>query len=331
MSSIKLVDIVRELSLHKGDASNYDSSQLFSIIVDTFIPNKKDYYFDDDKINEKIPVKNFIKDISKYIVSEQGSNKLIAKKDSYELSIALINTEASSLDLVCIGRISLDLYDNDLAIKTPTIYQIGWSIIANEYLRADFGKLMYFLTYDYISSLGALMASDSVLYSGSFRMWTKFMSSIAPYFGVIIQGMILPVSKDDLEKAGKTYDIDGFVAMKKYLPMMEKINKVTAGLSFMNGDYGFADLITGDYTLSSKDLYFIRPKTGDQINFYQAVDQANKSKKSLEQFVKYIEDELSGEITLASKKKNLKCVIFSFTDTMLAVKQQGNKLTITSI
>lgn len=332
---IKLMEIVKEISLRKGDADNYDSSQLFLITVDNFIPNKKDYYIDydaDNEINEKIPISTFIKDVSKYIVSEQGSNKLIAKKNSYGLNVALINAEAPSLGLVCVGRISLNSLEYDLAIKTPTIYQVESSIVANEYLRADFGKLMYYLTYDYITSLGALIASDSILYSGSFRMWTKFMPSIAPYFGVIIRGMMLPVPKDDLEKTEKMYEIAGFVAMKKYPPEMAKINKATAGLSFINGDYGFIDLVTRGYNLSSEDLYFLHPKTGDQINFYQAIDQANKSKNSLEQFAKYIENELNDEIIIVGESyKKLKCVVFSFTDSMLAIKEQGKKIVVTKL
>jgi len=326
---IKLSDILDELSLYKGDSSRESSINLFISIVHSFLPNKTEYYFKvnnnyEDVLNENIPVSKFIKDISKYIVSEKGSNKLIVKKETGELYCILINADAPSLDLVVIGSINLQMFDEfSRKFKFPKTYHVSRSVVANEYLRADFGKLLYFLTYNYLDSQGIIMASDKTLFSGSFRMWTKFMPTIAPYFGIILSSLVFPISKEDLEKVDKSTseDIDGFVAMKKYPPVMEKINKAVRNLSFVNGEYAYADLEVY-HRASSKDRLF---EDGD--NFFEAIEYSNQKKLSLKNFVKYIERELGEKMLLAGKNyNNIKCVVFNFTDGIFVVREQNGKL-----
>jgi hypothetical protein len=318
---IKLTEILKELSLSKGDASGNTSDQLLKSVVDIFIPSKMRKYFkysDNGSELQDISVEEFIKDISKFIVAEQGDDKLIFKKEYDGPSVALINTKAPTLDLAVIGRMDLSKYGTNKNL--PPTYTVDWSIVSYEYQKSDFGKIIYYLTFNYLSDLGFSMGSDQSLYQGSFRMWTKFMPKIAPHFGIILSDLIFPISKEDLEKVTQSTaaDIDGFIAFKKYPPLTQKIYKATEGLSYINGEYGYADFKSMTYKLSSKNKEF---------DIYQLV----KERKSLYDLIDRIEQLTDGEIISTGKKEKLKCVVFSFTDTMLAVKQQGNKLTITSI
>jgi hypothetical protein len=328
---MKLIDILKELSelsMPSGHASDKSSSDLgiegMIDILSAKNMRKYDYERDDKALPLVKPLVNDLLDKGN-VFGEEGQYKLFLVSKSGVYKFYLVNTQAETTDLVFVGQIKLDKgfdsfrYNIDKAFQLKT-YQVHWSNISMEYRGKGLGKILYSLVYKYISSLGAALASDSVLFEGSSGMWRTYMPGIASYFGIIINDVIIPVTKEDVANTSlvEKSRLDAFIAMEKPPVLIRKIAHNVEGLSFAKGEYGLVRMFG-----SINNLLDVG-KTGSnkQIYFDNLVDEA----KSLKELLRLLEYEISD---ISSATGNItKCAIFAFEDAIAIVKQVGDKLVI---
>jgi GNAT superfamily N-acetyltransferase len=326
---MKLIDILKELSelsLQKGHASNKSSSDLgIEGMIDILsVKNMKKYdYENDDKALSL--VEPLINDLlaKGNVVGEEGQYKLFLVPKSGDYKFYLVNTQAETTDLVFVGQIILQKgydgfrYNVDKAFQLK-VYQVHWSNIGAEYRGKGLGKILYSMVYEYISNQGAALASDGMLYEGSSGMWRTYMPDIASYFGVIMEDVIVPITKEDVSDASLVAKsgLDTFIAMEKPPMLVRKVAHNVEGLSFAKGEYGLVRMFG-----SINDLLDVG-KTGinKQVYFDNLIDEVS----SLKELFKLLEYESVG---IFSATGNItKCAIFTFEDAIAIVKQVGNKL-----
>ena len=186
--------------------------------------------------------------------------------------------------------------------------------------------------------------SDSMLYEGSAGMWMTYMPTLATYFGVIINEILVPIPVEELTKKNKSifsiYGVDGFVAMENPPPTVRKIAYNVKGLSFVGGEYGVAlmyDSVNYILDIEANNRYRLnrwdddyeekrkKPK-GKPVRFIDYVNNFTTIKQLLNSEIRYGIGDIVG-----SKKTKYKTIIFAFQDAMLVVKQLPDKLTVTPI
>lgn len=326
---MKLIDILKELSelsMPSGHASNKSSSDLgIEGMIDILsVKNMRKYDYQND--DSALPlVKPLVNDLlaKGNVVGEEGQYKLFLVTKSGKYKFFLVNTQASTADLVFVGLIELEKgfegfrYNVDKAFQLKT-YQVHWSNVGAEYRGKGLGKILYTLVYNYVSSLGAALASDGMLYEGSSGMWRTYMPSIASYFGVIIDDVIVPVTKEDVSDTSLVAKsgLDAFIAMEKPPILVRKIAHNVEGLSFAKGDYGLVRMAG-----SINDLLDVGA-TGKNTQEY--FDNLVDETSSLKELLYLLEYEMVG-ISSATGKIN-KCAIFAFEDAIAIVKQVGDRL-----
>ena len=334
---IKLTDLVKELSLEKGHASGKSSADIsIEGMIDLLsVKGMRQYDFENNDEANSL-VQPLINDLlaKNQPIAEQGQYKLFFKKASGEHKFYLVDTKAPTVDMTFVGVMKLEptyssyTFNTQKAFELKT-YQVHWSNVGIEYRGKGLGKVMYTLVYQHVSSLGAALASDSMLYEGSSGMWRSYMPSIAKYFGVIIEGVILPVTKEDVsdtslvDKAG----IDAFIAMENPPTLIRKISYNVKGLSFANGEYG---IIEARYQSINDKLTLGYGDDVEETYFMNIVDDSS----SLKELFKSLNETgvtSTGDLSSAGNPDQLKCVIFAFEDTLIVVKQVGGGLVAVTI
>jgi len=329
---MKLIDILKELSelsLQKGHASSKSSEDIGLEGMQTLLSVKgmDKYDFVEDPERNKL-VEPLLKDIfSKHTpVNEEGPYKLVLKIQSGEYVFYLINTEASTVDMVFAGIMRLEKYNGDWMYSFQKAFdlkvlQVHWSNIGVEYRGKGLGKIMYTLVYEYVSEIGYAMASDSMLFEGSSGMWRTYMPGIASYFGIMIDDVLLPVTKADVANTSliEKSKLDGFVAMENPPKLIRKIAHNVEGLSFANNEYGMITL--GSDSINDKLAEF------DDQRFMDVIDEFDSLKQVAKKFNKF------NDIKSSSPKKidSLKCLILAFEDAIIAVKQVGDRIVVQPI
>ena len=289
--------------------------------------NMRQYDFEDDpKKNELVePLLNDI--FSQHTpVNEEGPYKLLLKKQSGEYVFYLINTEAFAVDEVFVGIMRLEPYDGNWMYNLKKAFdlkvlQVHWSNIGVNYRGKGLGKIMYTLVYEYVSETGYAMSSDSMLFEGSSGMWRTYMPSIASYFGIMIDDVLLPVTKADVANTTLVSQakLDGFIAMENPPKLIRKIAHNVEGLSFANNEYGMM-------TLSASSINDELMEFDDQ-RFIDAIDEFD----SLKQVVKKLSAFNDIHSANPSKINNFKCLILAFEDSIIAVKQVGDSIVVQPI
>jgi hypothetical protein len=293
----------------------------------TFLSAKgMDKYDFEDDIKKNTLVEPLINDLLAKTtpVAENGQYKLLLKVQSGESKFYLINTQAPTVDMVFVGIMKLEKYDEGFMYNPQTafnlkMFQVHWSNVGLGYRGKGLGKVMYTLVYQYLSSKGYAMSSDGMLFEGSSGMWRTYMPGIAKYFGVMMRDILLPVTKADVTDTSlvENADLDGFVAMENPPKLIRKIAHNVEGLSFARGEYGVT-------TIFGTDVEEEAPEFFDQP-FIDAVDEGefNSLKDLVKQVGKYHTIK-----TATGNPKNLKCLILSFSNAIIAAKQVGDRLVL---
>jgi hypothetical protein len=183
-----------------------------------------------------------------------------------------------------------------------------------------------------------------MLFEGSAGMWMTYMPTLATYFGVIINEILVPIPVEELTKKNKSvfgiYGVDGFVAMENPPPTVRKIAYNVKGLSFVGGEYGVAlmyDSVNDILDIEANNRYRLNPwdddyeekrkkPKGKPVRFIDYVNNFTTIKQLLNSEIKYGIGDIVG-----SKKTKYKTLIFAFQDAMLVVKQLPDKLSVTLI
>jgi len=264
---IKLKDLLGEISLASGDASDASMESLYDRISYKILPKKysdvsnwigeepNDDWSDQWKkryekakqlslvdsafigiINSKLP-----------LVSSKGGYELRLMKSSNSLYFYLVDPNAKYIYEYFIGTITAQVGTNTFRF-TPSkafglsTYQIHWSNVAREHKGKGLGKLMYTMVYEYVSGIGAALVSDGTLYQGSQKMWIDYIPSIASYFGIVLDDVFFPIDKSEVKANGRSLmgdsSVSAMVAMQNPPALIRKIANNVKGLSFSKGEYG---------------------------------------------------------------------------------------------
>jgi hypothetical protein len=336
---IKLTEIVKEISFQKGQAGSdsvedLSSRALSQSDIDTDLDRLGDY--NELEISTSDPA--FVKAIKKKfdVVGQSQNFKLLKSKklDYDQIAYYLIDSNAKKIGEYFIGVIKTELNTGDFynlkkgfGVEVETVH---WSNIGIEMKGAGLGKLMYTLVYDYVKSKGRALGSDHMLFEGSAGMWMIYMPSIAKYFGVIINDIMIPISREELTKKNQPvfggFGVDGFIAMETPPPMVRKIAYNVKGLSFINGDYSIVTMygnVNDKLDVTQNNL------TSDKQEFSTFADYVN----NFDTLKELMKSPLQYNIlnVIGSEKMKYRTLIFAFKDAVLVVKQLPNGLSITPL
>jgi hypothetical protein len=325
---IKLINILKELSLNVGHAkkTGADYMALEGMVILLSVKGMAKYDFEKDPEANKL-AKPLIDDLltNTNVVGESGQYKLLVKKGRKSM-FYMIDTNAETVDRVFVGTMKVeDSYEsynfNPKKAFDLKVWQVHWSNIASEFMGKGLGKILYTMVYEYVSSLGAALASDSVLFDGSSGLWRKYMANIASYFGIIINDIILPVTKEDVTDTSlvSQANLDGFIAMEKPPALIRKITYNVKGLSFAKGEYG-----TTSIDKSINDQLDLTVGDNEETDFLDLVDNTDTIKELVES-LKYELNDIHTALG-TDNISNCKCLIFAFTDAIVIVKQVGERL-----
>lgn len=336
---IRLSEIVKEISFQRGQAStsgikDLSSRALSQSDIDIDLDRPGDYH------ELKIPTSDpaFVKAIKKKfdVIGQSQNFKLLKSKklDYDQIVYYLIDSNAKIIGDYFIGVMKTELNAGEFYnLKKGfgvEVEQVGWSNIGIEMKGAGLGKLMYTLVYDYVKGKGRALGSDHMLYEGSAGMWMTYMPSIAKYFGIIVNDIIIPISKEELSKKNKpvfeVLGVDGFIAMETPPQMVRKIMYNVKGLSFINGDYSIVKMYG-----SVNEKLDVTPSnsTNDKQEFFTFADYVNNF-DTLEALMR---SPLRYSVinVIGSEKMKYRTLIFAFEDAVLVVKQLPNGLSITPL
>jgi hypothetical protein len=388
---IKLKDIVNEISLSRGHASATDLHGFFNNAVEKkFIKKKKRYsnIYDnmswrglavEDFYTEKELEQNYNKCLKEFealirvdseflsdlapIVSSSGQYSLHRKSDGSDINFMLGDKSAKNLAEYFIGTIRIEKETNYYNF-TPKkafglqAYQIHWSNVAKEKMGQGMGKLIYEMVYKHISSEGAALVSDTILFEGSQKMWMSYVPSIASWFGAVVRDVYIPISKEEMVSSARSIaDIsDSLVAMENPPALIRKVANNFKGLSFSAGQYGVMQVKYGinkklfskaakdameydNFVYDDKTEMWRKKKEKDfkGMDFTypsNLIDEANSLKDLIWRLRQY---GLNTSITSgtgvgdAANLASLKSLAIAFDDAIIIVKETGGRLTWVAI
>jgi len=270
--SMKLKDIVKEISLMSGDAGNDSTS---AELMDDFVAeyskfgaivkrlygkdSAEKFWSGDQYWLAKPEIKNKPLDAKLQDVIEnnafdsQGSYYIVRHKVDDRIWHNLFDISRPA-ETVYVGRIETSPSTGPYSMQR--IYGVEgqvvhWSNIAKEYKGAGFGAFLYdTLLYNY-----GVLESDSILYQGSQAMWSKHIPKVASFFGGTVgyysggsqsesQIVVIPLNGEDVNDKNFIGDVLGsFVAFSGNVPAgIKQIAKLTAGLSARNGTLGIVSV-----------------------------------------------------------------------------------------
>jgi len=209
------------------------------------------------------------------------------------------------------------------------------------------GKLIYEMVYKYVTSEGAALVSDTILFEGSQKMWMSYVPSIANWFGAVVRDVYIPISKEEMVSSAKSIaDIsDSLVAMENPPALIRKVANNFKGLSFSAGQYGVMQVRYGinKKIYKSEKLVFDpkldhwRSKSDKEIAWTypsNLIDEANSLKDLIWRLRQY---GLNTSITSgtgvgdAANLASLKSLAIAFDDAIIIVKETGGRLTWVAI
>jgi GNAT superfamily N-acetyltransferase len=361
---IKLKDLLPEISLMQGNASESGMTNLFRTAADKVLPIKyglvrkllAGYYDMDDEDDvkekesaEKLALVNdaFISTINSKLplVARSGGYELRKRKSGKIIEFHLVDPKAKYVYEYFIGIIEVEPNMRSYRIDSKkafnlNCYQIHWSNVAKEHQGKGLGKLMYTLVYQYVNQAGGALVSDSILFQGSQKMWFDYIPSIASFFGIVVNEIFFPIDKSEISRDILGSGVDHVVAMENPPKEIRKIAHNVKGLSFKGGQYGMIrvragvnDKIELNSSLSnSSNFWDDKPTKKSQYTlFSNMVDDAPtiiillKRMQGLEIVDVYEAQNWTGE------PSNLKACIFSFTNANVIVKETGGRLVMVAV
>jgi hypothetical protein len=258
------------------------------------------------------------------LTPEQGSY-------SEELDVFLFNPSASTLAEAFCGLIELkanasNQYVNIEKFFHVKTYTIEWSNVKKSLQGSGLGKKMYSALYKWITDDGGCLQSDYTLYPGSAAIWTKYMPSIASWFGVNIRGILLPIDKTEIDKTKFTMDVDHLIAMENPPKEIRKISYNVQGLSFNEGEYGvveFINQINDEMNIDTKK----HKELGDINVFADIIEVCD----TMQEFLKVTKNDIKEILTSTGITDKLKTVLCVFYDATVILKETKNGLVMVTI
>lgn len=176
---------------------------------------------------------------------------------------------------------------------------IHLSQVSREYLGKGYGKVLY----NAVLNTTDLVYSDSILYTGSFKMWTNYIRSKCKFFGISSgKGVILPIfDGEEITKASIKKIASapwGFVGITKKVPV-----KLVELQNFLNG------------------------KQPDSIlRIMSSTKKMSTAIKDIESSVS-IEDLIGqGNYFVETKRRGLDTAYLELRDSTIFVKETGDSL-----
>lgn len=344
---IRLTEIVKEITFGRGHAS---SNNIEDISSDAIYQNNidDDIERDGDYDDLKIPItdpkfKRAIKQKFEVIGQVNGYKLIKSKQNRYgDINYYLTNPSANYSGEYFVGIIKTQLNQGDFynlkkgfGVEIETVH---WSNVALELRGSGMGKAMYTMVYEYLKNKGRAFGSDSMLFEGSAGMWMTYMPTIAKYFGVIINDIMVPINREDMTKKNKPvfdmYGVDGFVAMETPPPMVRKIMYNVKGLSFIKGEYGIVRMPGGVNDMldvtdikkfhgKSRENPFRDTEEDEESTFIDYVNNFDTLKALMRSPLDYNVGQIIG-----AKKTKFKTLIFAFNNAVLVVKELPSGLSV---
>lgn len=294
----------------------YEKAKKLSVVDSTFT----------NSINSKLPV-----------VQSSGQYEFRLSKKGQYLTFLMVDSKAEFIYEYFIGVMQVQVESNSYRI-TPKkafgleVYGVHWSNVAAERMGQGLGKLMYTMLYTYVSSLNAALVSDSILYQGSQKMWFDYIPSIAPYFGIVINSIFLPINKEEMKSNGRSLagdsSVDRVVAMKSPPELIRKIAYNFKGLSFQNGEYG----VFIAYNTSVNEKFVDRNDHKKWKYFSNLVDEATSISELFKMFKTWRPNfDIDDAIIYGRNASNIKALVFSFSNANIIVKESGGKLVMVAV
>lgn len=351
---IKLSKIYNEITLGRGMASEsniyeFAARSLWELDVDLdSITDKFENRYPDDspELYQKIKKQglshelyNKINRVLKY-VGRDGQYRLgVNKARNNQVNFYLVDDKAKNPGEFFVGVIETIVRTRGYRINLEkafglVAYEVHWSFVPKEVQGTGMGKRLYSMVFDYINSQDAVMYSDEMLYEGSFRMWKTYMPTIADYFGIQFNNIMLPCSAEevaslDKNSAKKVELLDGFIAMNNPPKLIRKMAYNTTGLSFFAGEFGMITVIG-----SVNDKVELSERGNEiKLPFYNAIKSFDTVKHLVKSF-------LGGDLAYKrngwpvfaqGRGSKAKCVFLSFEDAILCAKDVGGEVVIVAI
>lgn len=270
---IKLKNIIDEISLMRGDAGmGSESKSLFDDFVgetpnfrklvlrlygkdslDLYLWHKSEYWLEQPSVKGKPLDGRLQAYIKENAFDSQGNYYIVRTKVDDRFWHNLFDLSQTA-DLAYVGRIETTPSVGEYSMKR--IYGVEgqvvhWSILAKEYKGRGFGAFLYdTLLYKY-----GVLESDTILYEGSFAMWSKHLPKVASFFGGTIayygngsqsdsQTVVIPLTGEDIkDKDFVNLTLGSFVAFYGNVPAaVKQIARLTKGLSVRTGTLGVVEV-----------------------------------------------------------------------------------------
>lgn len=320
---MKLTSILKEIRFPEGNAAMTPAVRMLNMFLNSYSPGLQNF-----NITNISQIDSIIKKKSKKVFKDNQYELAVMKDNSaYLLNKSTTNSNEYIIGVIAVekskwGGISLFNLKQSVGIEC---YQIHWSNVVEEYMGKGIGKQIYKMVYDWATSDGYALESDRTLFSGSAGMWTKYMPTIASYFGVVLGGLVVPITQEEAlqnkEYYFGNYDVQGFVAFEKPPALMRKVLYNIKGLSYAKGDFGIYD--TTDQKINDK----IDSEGNTFANYVENSENINELIKKLDKSKLF----LSNQYVPAFKPSKAKVIFIHFDNAIICVKSTGSKLSFVSI
>ena len=313
---IKLKSLLEMMTLQPGDASSKDASDLTSTYGQYVMR-------DNGKPLGELLVKNINGQKNFAIYKYSTLYSLFDLKASVEdRLIGIIETED-------VSNTNKDVYSlfTSLGMK-GSMRVVHWSNVAEEYKGQGFGAALY----DAVWNDTDVFVSDSVLYEGSFAMWTKHILPHAAFFGGLIERrssdnggkFVLPLSANQVKQISRNNsligEIEGFVAIKDAGNVPKELRKIIYNLKGVNP---LTEVGVVEVEKSVKDKSF---STGAERNL--SFDDYLASVENMKALIEVLDSEDFSDYDILhgvyDQKKGV--VIFLLKDATMLVKEQNGQL-----
>jgi hypothetical protein len=374
---IKLKELLPEISLMSGDAGSDGMENFYYNVKDKILPKKYDVVDDwihnnftlsDDQMSDEAKkerekakqlmlVNSEFKGIvnsKMHLIAKQGGFELRSMSGGGGLQFHLVDPKAKYIYEYFIGIIKVSKGANTYRFTSTKAfglktYQIHWSNVAREHMGKGLGKMMYTMVYEYITSQGAALVSDSMLFQGSQKMWIDYIPTIASYFGIVMEDVFFPIDKGEMKSSGRNLmdssAVSAMVAMENPPSLIRKIGYNFKGLSFAKGEYGTVKVSGGvndklmpegetirTFTFNDKsNNWDVKKNKNAQFTYFSnLVDESNSMLSLFKKFEKLGGPEIDDVVCYGSTM-NLKAVVFSFNNANVIVKKSGGKMVMVAI
>jgi len=245
-------------------------------------------------------------------------------------------------------------YSPSTAFNLPAL-EVHWSGVADQFRGKGYGKLIYKAVLEKEGTL----YSDTILFKGSYGLWTNYLPSISTWYGGLLpiswikgEDYSLPIAITTQEAQSKAFAesaLSGFIASVRPSTQLRKLGYNLKGLSFTKGEYmviGLAqDADVASFVLDRDEAANGEPG-GDPLNALEAANESDSLIEFLESLERGMDMELTGELYVidpAKRSTNVqhqldshqvakaKTIVLCFSDATAIVKDLGSKVSLTLI